>query len=145
MPRKDVIKLGGPFQDTIIAGLLGGTLVGSVLVFIQFLISRSDKKKEKHDELVVKIGNLGNQLAALDERMDEENADASRRRILVFDDELRRDVGHSEESYNQILDDIRSYEIYCKHHDEYKNSKAVAAISNIKETYITVKKENKFI
>lgn len=141
---KDVIKLG-PFQSDVIAGLLGGTLVGSVLVFIQFLISRSDKKKAKHDELVAKISNLGGQMVALNERMDMENADASRRRILAFDDELRRDIGHSEESYSQILDDIRQYEIYCKHHDEYKNSKAVAAISNIKETYSIVKKENKFI
>lgn len=80
----------GPFQDTIVAGLLGGTLVGAAFAFIQFLISRSDKKKEKHDEIVAKIGNLGNQLAELDERMDMENADASRRRILAFDDELRK-------------------------------------------------------
>ena len=39
----------GPFADTVVAGLLGGTLVESILLFIQFLINRSDKQKEKHD------------------------------------------------------------------------------------------------
>ena len=135
----------GPFADTVVAGLLGGTLVGSILLFIQFLINRSDKKKEKHDELMDKISGLSSQIQNIRENMSREDADDSRRRILVFDDELRRDVGHSEESYNQVLEDIRNYELYCKHHDDYKNSKAVAAITNVKETYIIVKRENKFI
>jgi uncharacterized coiled-coil DUF342 family protein len=135
----------GPFADTVVAGLLGGTLVGSILLFIQFLINRSDKKKEKHDELMDKISGLSSQIQNIREDMSREDADDSRRRILVFDDELRRDVGHSEESYNQVLEDIRNYELYCKHHDDYKNSKAVAAITNVKETYIIVKRENKFI
>jgi hypothetical protein len=135
----------GPFADTVVAGLLGGTLVGSILLFIQFLINRSDKKEEKHDELMDKISGLSSQIQNIREDMSRKDADDSRRRILVFDDELRRDVGHSEESYNQVLEDIRNYELYCKHHDDYKNSKAVAAITNVKETYIIVKRENKFI
>lgn len=135
----------GPFADTVVAGLLGGTLVGSILLFIQFLINRSDKEKEKHDELMDKISGLSSQIQIIREDMSRKDADDSRRRILVFDDELRRDVGHSEESYNQVLEDIRNYELYCKHHDDYKNSKAVAAITNVKETYIIVKRENKFI
>lgn len=135
----------GPFQDTIVAGLLGGTLVGAVLLFIQFLINRSDKKKEKHDELLIKMDEFSRLLNQLNSRMDQENANDARRRILVFDDELRRELGHSEESYNQILTDIKEYERYCKKHDDYQNSKAVAAISNIKETYVQVKKNNSFI
>lgn len=135
----------GPFQDTIFGGILGGTLVGAVLLFIQFLINRSDKKKEKNDKIIAKLEEFSNQLTAFGSRMNKENADDARRRILSFDDELRRNVGHSEESYNQILDDIREYEHYCKAHDDYKNSKAVAATANIKETYVTVKKSNDFI
>lgn len=135
----------GPFQDTIVAGLLGGTLVGAVLLFIQFLINRSDKKKEKHDELLIKMDEFSRLLNQFNLRMDQDNTDDARRRILVFDDELRRNMGHSEESYNQILDDIKKYERYCKNHDDYQNSKAVAAISNIKETYVQVKKNNSFI
>lgn len=135
----------GPFQDTIVAGLLGGTLVGAVLLFIQFLINRSDKKKEKHDELLIKMDEFSRLLNQFNLRMDQDNTDDARRRILVFDDELRRNMGHSEESYNQILDDIKKYEHYCKNHDDYQNSKAVAAISNIKETYVQVKKNNSFI
>lgn len=132
-------------MDAIIAGLLGGTLVGAALTFVQFLINRADKKMEKNDKVMKSLAELGEKIIALNGRMDQENSDDARRRILGFDDELRRGVGHSEESYNQILDDIRQYEHYCQHHDDYKNSKAVVAIQNIKDTYAEVKKEDKFL
>ena len=132
-------------MDAIIAGLLGGTLVGAALTFVQFLINRADKKMEKNDKVMKSLAELGEKIIALNGRMDQENSDDARRRILGFDDELRRGVWHSEESYNQILDDIRQYEHYCQHHDDYRNSKAVAAIQNIKDTYAEVKKEDKFL
>ena len=76
----------GPFQDTIFGGILGGTLVGAVLLFIQFLINRSDKKKEKNDKIIAKLEEFSNQLTAFGSRMNKENADDARRRILSFDD-----------------------------------------------------------
>lgn len=135
----------GPFQDTIVAGLLGGTLVGTILAFIQFCISRADKKKEKNDKILASIDSLSEKVSGLSDRMDKEGADEARRRILKFDDELRRDVGHSEESFNQILDDVNFYSKYCSTHADYKNSKAVVAIDNIQKTYADVKKENSFL
>ena len=55
--------------------------------------------KEKHDKL--------------ENRMDKDDADACRTRIIRFADELRRGVEHSEEFFNQILDDVSDYENYC--------------------------------
>ena len=63
----------------------------------------------------------------------------------TFDDELRRKVDHSEESYNQVLADIKFYRHYCRTHADYENDKATSAIAHIRETYQTIKNENKFI
>jgi hypothetical protein len=78
-------------------------------------------------------------------RMDKENADDARRNILNFDDELRRKVDHSEESYNQVLADIKFYRHYCREHEDYENDKATSAITHVRETYQEVKNANKFI
>ena len=57
-------------------------------------------------------------------------------RILRFSDELRRGVNHSEESFNNVLEDIDNYTEYCvEHEDVYINSKAYAAIRNIKSVH----------
>ena len=72
---------------------------------------------------------------SLESKFDKRNADACRTRILRFVDELRRGVGHSEEFYNQILEDITDYENYCATHEGYKNGKAENAIRHIKEEY----------
>lgn len=87
--------------------------------------------KEKHDELR--------------SRMDKDDADECRTRILRFSDELRRDVEHSEEFFNQILDDISDYERYCAEHPEYKNSKAVNAIAEIDKVYRKCMEKNSFL
>ena len=68
-----------------------------------------------------------------------------RTRILRFADELRRDVKHSEEFFNQILDDISDYERYCAEHPEYKNSKAVNAIAEIDKVYQKCMEKNSFL
>ena len=129
------------YLQTIIGMLIGGGLIG----LIEFLIRRSDDKKEKNSKVLAAIQALSDKITAIEGRMDKGNADSARRRILAFDDELRRGLDHSEESYNQILQDIKFYRNFCRMHDDYENDKATSAIAHIRETYQRVKNENKFI
>ena len=101
--------------------------------------------KDKSSEILSAIRKNTEAIENVEKRMDEGNADQARRSILAFDDELRRDVEHSEESFNQVLQDIRFYRHYCRDHEEYENDKATSAKAHILETYQRVKNENKFI
>jgi hypothetical protein len=129
------------FWNTLVGCLFGG----SFIAFIEFLIRRNDEKKDKNSEVLKAIQNLADKITGIESRMDKENADEARRSILTFDDELRRKVDHSEESYNQVLADIKFYRHYCRTHADYENDKATSAIAHIRETYQTIKNENKFI
>ncbi len=66
---------------------------------------------------------------------DERNADEHRERILRFNNELMRNITHTEEDFIDILAEIDAYERYCEQHPEYKNNRAVHAIANIGRVY----------
>lgn len=129
------------FLQAITIALISGGLVS----LIEFLIRRNDEKKDKNSEVLKAIQNLVDKITGIEKRMDKESADEARRNILTFDDELRRKVDHSEESYNQVLADIKYYRHYCREHADYENDRATSAIAHIRETYQVVKNANKFI
>lgn len=110
---------------------LGKTMNKDVMDKLETVENDVKNLKEKHDDLK--------------NRMDKDDADECRTRILRFADELRRGVEHSEEFFNQILDDISDYERYCSEHPEYKNSKAVNAIAKIDKVYQKCMGENSFL
>lgn len=118
---------------------------GGLVSLIEFLIRRSDEKQDKNSEVLKALKELADEIASILARMDKENANDARRNILNFDDELRRKVDHSEESYNQVLADIKFYRHYCREHEDYENDKATSAIAHVRETYQEVKNANKFI
>jgi hypothetical protein len=68
-----------------------------------------------------------------------------RYRILRFDDEIRHHTKHTEEHFNQILEDLHEYETYCDAHPHYMNNKAESAVRNIKQTYERCRNENSFL
>ena len=127
--------------QTILAGLSGG----GVISLIEFLIRRKDERSDRLSEVLGAIAALKGDVAEIRDQLARENADDARRNILLFDDELRRGLEHSEESYDQILDDMKFYERYCSHHKDYENNKAANAIRHINDVYVRVKAENKFI
>lgn len=124
----------------LIGLLLTSTALTKVLdrIFYKF-----DKKKDKSDKILEQIGTIEKQIDAVEKKLDghivEEDrykVDLCRIRILRFSDEIRRNIKHSEESFNNVLEDIDYYVAYCgQHEDVYINSKANAAIKNVKDVY----------
>lgn len=86
-------------------------------------------KKLKTDEIIDKIN-------ALDYKIDRNQADADRARILRFNGEIKREIHHDEEEFNDVIEAIDRYETFCAaNKNTYKNNKAVMAIKNIKRVY----------
>ena len=100
---------------------------------------------DKLESVQKELKDLGEKHNKLERRMDKDDADECRPRILRSADELRRDVKHSEEFFNQILDDISHYKLYCSDHPEYKNDKAVNAIAKIENVYQKCMDEDSFL
>ena len=129
--------------------LLGAGLVsvlGSVVTLcLQRKWSKDDKKETETDAVLLKLNEIEGKL---DEHIKEDehgNMKLTRARILTFNDELRRGVLHSEEHFNDCLDDIDHYEQYCNSHPDYPNNKAQAAIRHINEVYDKCLRENSFL
>ena len=132
-----------PVVLTTLAGIFCST---GFWAFLTALLQRRAKDKENESEILEAIADLKKDIEELKENRERDNADAARNRILRFDDELRRHVDHSEEFFNQILDDVKLYKTYCALHEKtYQNSKATLAIAHIETCYRNCKDQDKFI
>lgn len=76
---------------------------------------------------------------------DEREADKVRASILHFNNELMRQIPHTEEEFVEILSKIDWYNDYCREHKNYKNSRAVYAIENIARVYTVRLQKNDFL
>lgn len=100
---------------------------------------------EKQTKLEEKVDKLEKKIEKRDVTDEKEHVLESRRRILSFGDEIRLNVKHSEEYFNNIIDDINIYNNYCKNHPEFENSKAVITIKIIEEVWEKCLRENDFL
>lgn len=91
------------------------------------------------------LQSLKKDIAQIQSNTEVDKTDACRRRILRFDDEVRHKVRHTEEHFNEIIDDIKNYELYCNAHPDYQNDKCRFAIDKIRETYKKCRNENDFL
>lgn len=116
---------------------------GGALLVLLTLIQLAPIKVNPWSKIARGIGKALN--AEVMDKLNENEATTARYRILRFDDEIRHKSRHTEEHFNQILEDIDAYERYCKDHPKFKNSKAVSAIENIGRTYEKCRQENSFL
>lgn len=123
-------------QDILVSG-------GGILILLLTIIQVTPLKLNPWSVVAKALGKALT-VDVLD-KLDENTASTCRYRLIRFDDELRHHVKHTEEHFDQILDDITTYERYCKEHPNYPNSKAVLAIENIKSTYVKCREENSFL
>ena len=100
---------------------------------------------EKLDKLGKDIETLHDQNKTITETLERKDAEDARNHILRFGDEIKNKVRHSEEYFNQILDDITKYEQYCESHKDFKNARTVATVQIINEVYQKCLKEKDFL
>lgn len=72
-------------------------------------------------------------------------ATASRRRILRFNDEAVFGLKHTREHFDEIIADIDNYESFCNENPDYKNNKGKMAMNNIKNIYQKCIDDNTFV
>ena len=105
-----------------IAGLVLGS--GALFSFLQFIIQRYDNKK-----------GMQKQIDKIYDRMDERDAIQARTHILRFNDELENGMKHSKDYFRQQIQDIDTYEEYCRTHPDFANGLTVMASKYIKSEY----------
>lgn len=116
---------------------------GSVLLVALTLIQVAPIRINPWSAIARAIGKALN--ADLNEKMEANEAKTARYRILRFDDEIRHKIRHSKEHFDQIIEDVDTYERYCQDHPRFPNGKAVSATDNVKRTYEKCKAENSFL
>ena len=92
-------------------------------------------------QLKKKIDEISTRQEKIEADIEEREAISCRIRILRFSDELRREIPHSQESFEQTISDVDTYERYCNEHPEFKNNKTVVA----KDRVITAYKDRKSV
>lgn len=116
---------------------------GSVLLIALTLVQVAPIRINPWSAIARAIGKALN--VDLNEKMEANEAKTARYRILRFDDEIRHKIRHSKEHFDQIIEDVDTYERYCQDHPRFPNGKAVSATDNVKRTYEKCKAENSFL
>lgn len=107
--------------------------------------SVNDEVMERVQELKSTVNELQTEVQRIQKEEELERARQARQRILRFNDEILFNKRHSKEHFDEILDDIDTYEEYCREHEDYENNKAVLAIATIREVYKDCLKTHDFL
>ena len=116
---------------------------GSILAFIQFLINRHDKKHDRFAEIMETMQDIRKEVQEIKKDASKSEAIRSRTSILRFQDELYNDIKHSREYFDQVLDDIETYEKFCHENPDFQNGRTKAAAQYIREERDRLFKEHK--
>lgn len=110
------------------------------------------QRKASNKDILNEVKALGQRVEKVESKVEQisddvakTTAETCRVRLLRFNGELLRDVKHTEEEFVQTLGDIDQYEEYCRTHPDYKNSRSVMAIGNIKRCYDNCQQNHDFL
>lgn len=96
-------------------------------------------------EVIEKVDKLNTEVAEIRTQQEEHSAKDSRMRILRFGDELLHGENHSKDHFDQILDDVNRYEVYCSEHPKFVNNMTRMTIAQIKSEYQARLSANTFL
>ena len=91
--------------------------------------------KAVNGEVLEKFDQLKEDVTEIKTQQEEHGAKDSRMRILRFGDEMLHGENHSKDHFDQILDDVNRYELYCETHPLFINNMTRLTISRIKAEY----------
>lgn len=115
-------------NEILLTGAVAIVTASAIWDFIKFLINRKDGENRE-------LKGIKSAIEALSDKVDRNQAILARTHILRFDDELINGIDHSKEYFSQQLQDIDTYEAYCKLHPDFRNNYAVIASEHIKKVY----------
>lgn len=101
--------------------------------------------KAINGEVLEKFDQLKEDVAEIKTQQEEHSAKDSRMRILRFGDEMLHGENHSKDHFDQILDDVNRYELYCETHPLFINNMTRLTISRIKAEYKERLSNNAFL
>ena len=116
-------------NEILLTGVVAIVTASAIWDFIKFLVNRKDGEKKE-------LKGIKSAIETLSDKVDRNQAILARTHILRFDDELINGIDHSKEYFSQQLQDIDTYEAYCKLHPDFKNNYAVIASEHIKKVYV---------
>lgn len=117
---------------------MGEALTGRKKATLNEISDKLDTHQKDIDSLKQSLGDMRDDEAQKD-------AEAARRRILRFNDELLRSLDHSKEYFDDILEDVRIYEEFCHEHPKFPNGKTVMATDNIRRCYKSCMEKHNFL
>lgn len=97
------------------------------------------------DDVKKDVQELREKQEVSDAERKENDAKATRTRILRFGDEVYMGIRHSKEHFDQILADVTEYNDYCKDHPNFKNERTKKTVQHIEEVYEKCLREGDFL
>ena len=117
-----------------------------ISAMLQWIGERTNKTLTvRIDALEKKVDEIANDFDSLEQQVSEHDAINCRVRILQFSDEIRRNIQHSQESFEQVISDIDFYEKYCDANPGFKNNKTIVAKKRILDVYEARLEQNDFL
>ena len=97
------------------------------------------------DTLDKKVNTLDSYVKQLEQARLECEAKRARTRILRFGDEVRLNVKHSKDSFDEVLADITFYDTYCSTHPDFKNNRTKSTEKVIVDVYEECLRNDSFL
>jgi hypothetical protein len=103
------------------------------------------QRKASNKDLMDAIKDMSEKVDKIDYKVDQNEAISCRARLLRFNKELIKKEKHTQEEFDQCLEDCDKYERFCEAHPGFKNNKAVLSIENIERCYKLCQQDGDFL
>ena len=133
---------------TVLLSVIGNIMVALIAIIPTIISNRKKTEQSIKDMTEATDKHVDKLQTSFDSHINEyeaAKAASQRYRILRFYDEVCEGRRHSESHFEDILDDIGEYELYCETHPKFKNNRGKAAMEYIDATYKKIKANGGFL